>query len=98
LLREPIIHAFARSWDDRQVGEIAGSPAPGGSILTTSAPKSDRIVAAASVALAFQLLRRARGEGRFRLRDDRVLSRLVQIRRRHILPSLVEAGAELLEE
>jgi hypothetical protein len=50
------------------------------------------------VALAFQLLRRARGEGRFRLRDDRVLSRLVQIRRRPILPSLVEAGAELLEE
>src|ERR1700751_4203239 len=50
------------------------------------------------VALAFQLFRRARGEGCFRLRDDLVLCRLVQIARRHVLPGLVETRAELFEE
>src|SRR6201987_2497317 len=49
------------------------------------------------VALVFQLFCRARGEGRFRLRDDPVLGRLVQIDWSHVLPGLVEAGAELLE-
>src|SRR6476646_3934914 len=50
------------------------------------------------VALALQPLRRARGEGCFRLRDDLVLGCFIQVHRRHVLPSLVESGAELLEE
>src|SRR5258707_15352859 len=50
------------------------------------------------VALAFELLRRLRGEGCLSLRDDLVLRGLIQIHRRHVLPSLVETRTELLEE
>src|SRR6266478_3773313 len=50
------------------------------------------------VALAFELLRRLRGEGCLSLRDDLVLRRLIQIDRRHVLPCLVETRTELLEE
>src|SRR5260370_5578632 len=50
------------------------------------------------VAFTFELLRRLRGEGCFGLRDDLVLRGLIQIDRRHVLPSLVETRTELLEE
>src|SRR5882724_9831314 len=50
------------------------------------------------VALAFELLRRLRGEGCLSLRDDLVLRGLIQIDGRHVLPSLVETRTELLEE
>src|SRR5258705_7545528 len=50
------------------------------------------------VAFTFELLRRLRGEGCLRLRDDLVLRGLIQIDRRHVLPGLVEARTELLEE
>src|SRR5258707_12523159 len=50
------------------------------------------------VALAFELLRRLRGEGCLSRRDDLVLRGLIQIHRRHVLPSLVETRTELLEE
>src|SRR5580692_4020690 len=50
------------------------------------------------VAFTFKLLRRLRSKGCFRLRDDLVLRGLIQINRRHVLPSLVETRTELLEE
>src|SRR3979411_2859730 len=50
------------------------------------------------VTFTFELLGRLRGEGCLSLRDDLVLRRLIQIDRRHVLPSLVETWTELLEE
>src|SRR5438445_12876932 len=50
------------------------------------------------VAFTFELLGRLRGKGCLSLRDDLVLRGLIQIDRRHVLPGLVEARTELLEE
>src|SRR4030088_1160393 len=50
------------------------------------------------VAFTFELLGWPRCEGCLSLRDDLVLRRLIQIDRRHVLPSLVETWTELLEE
>src|SRR5437879_12351853 len=50
------------------------------------------------VAFTFELLGRLRGEGYLSLRDDLVLRSLIQIDRRHVLPSLAETRTELLEE
>ncbi len=43
----PVVHGLAGTGDDAR----HGSPAPGGSILITSAPKSERMVAAAGPAI-----------------------------------------------